>query len=115
MALFSLGCGGLAFIIVGCCTAVGNIEFQKRSSANKFLSYLAIFATPRKRLGEYYYSQDAMYVVVEKFLIVVVFPLGMLLAIVAPKQTWPAVLWITGGLLAFAGVYLGSLMFGGSV
>lgn len=93
-------CIGVAFLIVGTFTAAANFDFEKDSRLGNSLNALSILSTPRKRPGEMFYSQRALYHVFQKILIAIVFPLGFLLALLRPKQTWPAVLWVLAGLLA---------------
>ncbi|TWT60764.1 hypothetical protein [Rubinisphaera italica] len=101
---------GIAFLIIGTCSAVGNFDFDEASWIEKSLGYLALMATPRRRIGELFYSRAALYVFFEKILIALVFPLGFILAFLRPKQTWPAILWVGGGLLAILGTYFGALV-----
>lgn len=58
-----------------------------------------------------FYSSDALYVLFERLLIAIVIPLGMFFAFLRPRQTWPAVLWVGSGLLAFFGTYLGCYIY----
>lgn len=111
MVAVSFVCIGIAFLIIGACTAVGNFDFTDHPLPGEFLNTLAELATPRLRWGEMFYSSKALYHVFEKLLIVIVLPLGTILAFVRPKQTWPAVLWVSGGLLAIVGVYVGSVIY----
>ncbi len=111
MVVGSIICAGIAFLIIGTCTAVGNFDFSQHPIPEKLLSSLAEAAEPKKRPGEIFYSSNASYRVFEKVLMVVVFPLGLFLALVRPKQTWPAILWVAAGLLAVVGTYLGAVMF----
>ncbi|PQO26092.1 hypothetical protein C5Y96_21825 [Blastopirellula marina] len=111
MACASIVCIGLAFLIIGAVTAVGNFEFTDDSPTQSFLLHLWGQAQPQRRFGEVFYSRDALYVVFEKILIAIVIPLGIILAFVRPKQTWPAILWVGGGILAILGVYLGSVIY----
>jgi hypothetical protein len=100
MAGAMIMCAGLGLLIPGTCKAVGNFQFREDSWLGRGLSYLAAAATPTRRFGELFYSRDALYVVFEKILIAVVIPLGFLMVFLRPKQTWPAVVWVGGGVLA---------------
>ncbi len=93
-------CAGLGLLIPGTCKAVGSFEFQENSWIERWLNYLVAFATPKRRFGEILYSRSALYVVFEKILIAVVLPLGFLMVFLRPKQTWPAIVWLGGGILA---------------
>jgi hypothetical protein len=93
-------CAGLGLLIPGTCKAVGSFEFQEDSWIEKCLNYLVAFATPKRRFGEVFYSRKALYVFFEKILIAVVIPLGFLMVFLRPKQTWPAIVWVGGGILA---------------
>lgn len=104
-------CAGIAFLIIGTCSAVGNFNFSDDSLTGKCLGYLAALATPQRRFGELFFSRAALYVFFEKILIVVVLPLGLFLAFLRPRQTWPAILWIGGGLLAILGTYIAAVVF----
>ena len=64
------------------------------------LVYLSAFAAPKKRFGEVLYSRSALYVIFEKILIAVIIPLGFVMVFVRPKETWPAIVWVGGGILA---------------
>jgi len=107
---FSVVSAGIAFLIIGTCSAVQNFDFDEDSWIGKSLGCLALMATPRRRAGELFYSRNAPYVFFEKILIALVFPLGFILAFLRPKQTWPAILWVGGGLLAIMGTYFGALV-----
>lgn len=111
MVSVSIVCVGISFLIIGACTAVGNFDFTDHPLPGKFLNALAELATPERRWGEMFYSSRALFHVFEKLLIAIVIPLGIMLAFVRPKQTWPAVLWVSGGLLAIVGVYVGSIIY----
>ena len=111
MVAGSIVCAGIAFLIIGTCTAVGNFDFSQHPGPGKMLNSLAENAEPKKRPGEIFYSSGAPYRLFEKVLMVVVFPLGLFLALVRPKQTWPAILWVAAGLLAVVGTYLGALVY----
>ncbi len=102
---------GIAFLIIGTCSAIGNFDFDENSWLGKSLGYLALMTTPQRRFGELFYSRAALYVFFEKILIALVLPLGFILACRRPKQTWPAILWVGGGLIAILGTYFGALVF----
>lgn len=93
-------CVGLGILIPGTCKAVGSFEFQENSWVERWLNYLAAFATPKRRFGEIFYSRSALYVIFEKILIAVVIPLGLIVVFLRPKQTWPAIVWVGSGILA---------------
>lgn len=110
MAAASVACAGIAFFIIGSFTAVGNFDFKDHPLPGKFLNSLAAMATPYRRWGEAFYSSDAFYHVFEKLLFVIVIPLGILLSFVRPRQTWPAILWVGGGILAMLVAYTAIVM-----
>jgi protein-S-isoprenylcysteine O-methyltransferase Ste14 len=93
-------CVGLGLLIPGTCKAVGSFEFQEDSWIHKGLNYLAALATPNRRFGELFYSRSALYVIFEKILIALVLPMGFIMVFLRPKQTWPAIVWVGGGILA---------------
>ncbi len=93
-------CVGIAFLIIGACTAVGNFELNENSWFGKVLGYLVVLATPPSWSQRRSRLRSKLNRVSANILIPLVLPSGFCLSLLSPKQTWPAIAWTSGGLLA---------------
>lgn len=100
MAGFAIICIGLGLLIVGTSSAIGNFKIEESSRIAKCFVYLGVLSAARRRPGDILYSKPTLGVIFERILIALILPLGFIAAFMQPKQTWPAIVWVGGGILA---------------